>query len=141
MQPMHSGTELFAGAKKEGAFGHMILCGLGGIYIEVLKDVQAGLAPISEENALEMIKNLNSYKIIEGVRGQDPINATQFAEIICQEPFVDEVFDFFFFWVNGRGSGFITVHRFAVFIQNLVMVFFFHGLVHVHGVRICRGFE
>ena len=84
MQPMLNGTELFAGAKKEGAFGHLILCGLGGIYIEVLKDVQAGLTPVSEAYALEMIKNLNSYRIIEGVRGQEPINEKQFAETISR---------------------------------------------------------
>jgi acetyltransferase len=41
--------------KKEDKFGHFVLCGLGGIYIEVLKDVQASLAPISNEEALEMI--------------------------------------------------------------------------------------
>ena len=84
MQPMLNGTELFAGAKKEGAFGHLILCGLGGIYIEVLKDIQAGLTPVSEANALDMIKNLNSYKIIKGVRGQEPINEKQFAETISR---------------------------------------------------------
>jgi acetyltransferase len=82
LQPMLSGTELFVGAKKEEKFGHMVLCGLGGIFIEVLKDVNAGLAPISDQEADWMIKNLKSYKIIEGVRGQEGVNEILFREIV-----------------------------------------------------------
>ncbi|MEX1384298.1 acetate--CoA ligase family protein, partial [Lutibacter sp.] len=82
IQPMKKGIELFIGAKKETNFGHLVLCGLGGIYIEVLKDIQAGLAPISNNEAVEMIHNLKSYKIIQGVRNQKGINETKFAEII-----------------------------------------------------------
>ena len=82
LQPMLSGTELFVGAKKEEKFGHMVLCGLGGIFIEVLKDVNAGLAPISDQEADWMIKNLKSYKIIEGVRGQEGVNESLFREIV-----------------------------------------------------------
>ncbi len=84
IQPMLSGTELFVGAKKEGNFGHMVLCGLGGIFIEVLKDIQAGLAPISEIDSLIMIKNLKSYGIIKGARGQEGVNENLFAEIIAR---------------------------------------------------------
>ncbi|MGE4288315.1 MAG: acetate--CoA ligase family protein [Salinivirgaceae bacterium] len=84
LQPMLSGTELFAGAKKEDKFGHMVLCGLGGIFIEVLKDVQANLAPISPDEAITMIQNLRSYKIIQGVRGQEPVNEILFAEIVSR---------------------------------------------------------
>ncbi|GAB4280547.1 MAG: acetate--CoA ligase [Marinilabiliales bacterium] len=84
LQPMLSGTELFAGCKKEGKFGHLVLCGLGGIFIEVLKDVQSALAPISKEEAVYMIKNLKSYKIIEGVRGQEGVDIDKFADIIVR---------------------------------------------------------
>lgn len=79
-----SGTEVFIGAKKEGAFGHIVMCGLGGIFIEVLKDVNAGLAPLSREESLGMIRNLRSYKIIQGVRGQEPVNEERFAETIAR---------------------------------------------------------
>ncbi|MCT4600389.1 MAG: acetate--CoA ligase family protein [Marinifilaceae bacterium] len=79
-----SGTEVFIGAKREDKFGHMVLCGLGGIFIEVLKDVKAGLAPISEDEAGKMIKSLKSYKIIQGVRGQEPVNEAKFAEAISR---------------------------------------------------------
>ncbi|WP_299524730.1 acetate--CoA ligase family protein [uncultured Lutibacter sp.] len=84
LQPMKKGIELFIGAKKEGNFGHMVLCGLGGIYIEVLKDVNTSLAPVSQNEALEMIQNLKSYKIIQGVRNQEGINEDLFAEIITK---------------------------------------------------------
>ncbi|PXY01532.1 CoA ligase [Marinifilum breve] len=81
---MLSGTEVFIGAKREDKFGHMVLCGLGGIFIEVLKDVKASLAPISTEEAHEMIQGLNSYGIIKGVRGQEPVNEDRFAEAVTR---------------------------------------------------------
>ena len=82
IQPMLSGTELFVGAKREDKFGHMVLCGLGGIFIEVLEDVQAGLAPLSIEETHNMIQKLNSYGIIKGARGQEGVNENMFAEIV-----------------------------------------------------------
>ena len=84
IQPMLNGTELFVGAKYEDKFGHLILCGLGGIFIEVLKDVSYGLAPVGQNEALSMIRNLKSYKIIKGVRGQEGINEDKFADIIAR---------------------------------------------------------
>jgi acetyltransferase len=84
LQPMLSGTELFVGAKYEEKFGHMILCGMGGIFIEVLKDVQNGLVPICPSEAKDMIKSLKSYKIIEGVRGQKGVNQELFADILVR---------------------------------------------------------
>jgi len=84
VQPMKKGTELFIGAKKEDKFGHLVLCGLGGIYIEVLKDIQTSLAPVSKMEAAEMIQNLRSYKIIQGIRNQEGINENEFAEIITK---------------------------------------------------------
>ncbi|MGL5683075.1 MAG: acetate--CoA ligase family protein [Marinifilaceae bacterium] len=78
------GTEVFIGAKREDKFGHMVLCGLGGIFIEALKDVQAGLAPISVPEATDMIKRLRSYKIIQGTRGQEPVNEQSFAENVAR---------------------------------------------------------
>ncbi|MDI9535935.1 MAG: acetate--CoA ligase family protein, partial [Bacteroidota bacterium] len=82
MGEMISGTEVFIGAKREDKFGHMVLAGLGGIFIEVLHDVNASLSPVSKNEAEYMIKNLKSYKIIEGVRGQEGINQEIFAEQI-----------------------------------------------------------
>jgi len=84
MQPMLSGTELFIGAKRDDKFGHMVLCGLGGIFIEVFKDIQTNLIPISKKEAFEMIKSLKSYKIIQGIRGQKGVNEDMFAEMIIR---------------------------------------------------------
>ena len=79
---MKKGTELFIGAKKEDKFGHIILCGLGGIFIEVFKDFSAALSPVSQQEALDMIHNLKSYPLFQGVRGEKGINKRKFAEIV-----------------------------------------------------------
>jgi len=84
MQPLLSGRELFAGAKFEDKFGHMVLAGMGGIFIEVLKDVSTVLSPVSEEEAEKMIKSLKSYKLIKGTRGQEGINEAKFVDIIVR---------------------------------------------------------
>lgn len=84
VQPMLKGTELFIGAKYEEKFGHVVLCGLGGIFVEVLKDVSSGLAPLSYEEAYSMIRSLRAYKIIKGTRGQKGLNEEKFAEIIVR---------------------------------------------------------
>ena len=82
LQPMLKGQELFVGAKREGSFGHLIMVGLGGIFIEVLKDVQAGLAPLSRSDISFMIRNLKSNKMLEGVRGQPPISVEKWTDLI-----------------------------------------------------------
>ncbi|MBC8485455.1 MAG: acetate--CoA ligase family protein [Bacteroidetes bacterium] len=84
VQPMLSGIELFTGAKFEPKFGHIVLCGMGGIFIEVFKDVQSALAPAGTEEAKLMIKNLKCYKIFEGVRGQEGVSVNKFADIIVK---------------------------------------------------------
>ena len=84
VQPMLRGTELFIGAKYEEKFGHVVLCGLGGIFVEVLKDVSSGLAPLSYAEAYSMIHSLRAYKIIKGTRGQKGVNEEKFAEIIVR---------------------------------------------------------
>ena len=84
VQKMLRGTELFIGAKYEERFGHVVLCGLGGIFVEVLKDVSSGLAPLSLAEAQSMIHSLRGYKIIKGTRGQSGINERKYAEIIVR---------------------------------------------------------
>ena len=84
VQKMLKGTELFIGAKYEERFGHVVLCGLGGIFVEVLKDVSSGLAPLSYDEAYSMIHSLKGYKILKGTRGQKGINEQKYAEIIVR---------------------------------------------------------
>ena len=81
---MLSGQELFAGVSLEPGFGHMVLCGLGGIFVEVLKDVQSGLTPLGQEEALSMIRSLKGYKMIEGNRGQEGTDEYLFADILTR---------------------------------------------------------
>lgn len=81
---MASGTELFLGASYEPDFGHVVLCGMGGIYVEVLKDVSSGLAPLSHAEAHSMIESLKSYKILQGFRKQKGVNIDKFADILVR---------------------------------------------------------
>jgi acetyltransferase len=82
IQPMLSGHSVYVGAAKVSNFGHAIFCGLGGIYIEVLNDILSSLAPVSYEEALNMISRLKSYKIIQGARGQEGLNEKLFADVV-----------------------------------------------------------
>ncbi|MCK5742650.1 MAG: acetate--CoA ligase family protein, partial [Chlorobi bacterium] len=84
LQPMLSGRELFVGAKYESGYGHMILCGLGGIFIEVLKDVAYGLSPLGSDEASSMIRSIKAYDLIKGVRGQEGVDEAKFADIIVR---------------------------------------------------------
>ena len=84
MQQQVSGTEIYIGAKKEAGFGHQVLCGLGGIFVEVLKDVSAALAPVNEQEALNMIRHLRSYPILQGARGRNPVHENELAQVIVK---------------------------------------------------------
>ena len=84
VQPMLKGQELFLGAKYEEKFGHVVLCGLGGIFVEVLQDVSYGLSPLSYDEAYSMIRSLRGYPIIKGTRGQKGIDQNQYADIIVR---------------------------------------------------------
>jgi len=70
VQPMLKGRELFVGAKKEGTFGHLVMVGLGGIFIEIMKDIQVGLAPLNRQEVVEMIGRLKGRKLLDGVRAR-----------------------------------------------------------------------
>lgn len=84
MQQMLSGTELFAGAIREEKFGHQVMAGLGGIFIEILHDVQSGLAPLSKQEVDLMLHKLRGYKLLEGVRGQEGVHIELFKDIIMR---------------------------------------------------------
>ena len=84
VQKMIKGKELFIGAKYEPRFGHIVLCGMGGIFVEALKDVSSGLAPLSYNEAYSMIRSLRSYKIIQRTRGQKGLNEQKYAETVVR---------------------------------------------------------
>jgi acyl-CoA synthetase (NDP forming) len=84
IQPMLTGMEIYVGAKKEGNFGHTIVCGLGGIMIEVMQDVSMGLTPLSKPEIEQMISRLKAYPMLQGIRGKKGIAIDQFAQVILK---------------------------------------------------------
>jgi acetyltransferase len=82
IQPMFNGIEIFIGAKKETNFPHIIMCGLGGIFVEVIKDISIKMTPITFQSAQEMILKLKSYPILKGLRGKKGIDTEEFAGLI-----------------------------------------------------------
>ena len=82
-QEMAGGQELFIGAVREEPFGHLIMTGLGGIYIEVLKDLAEELVPVTTKRAKEMLESLQSYPLLQGVRGKAGIDIERFTRYIA----------------------------------------------------------
>ncbi|HQT45095.1 MAG TPA: acetate--CoA ligase family protein, partial [Candidatus Micrarchaeota archaeon] len=78
------GFELIIGGMKDSQFGHLVMVGLGGIYVEVMKDFAFRICPVSKPDAVEMIHSLKSYKIISGARGKKPIDEGALAEMIVR---------------------------------------------------------
>ena len=75
MQKMaRPGTEVIIGMSKDPQFGPVLMFGLGGILVEILKDVSFRIVPLTRRDAREMIKELKGYPILEGYRGQEPAN-------------------------------------------------------------------
>ncbi len=84
IQSMHKGAELFAGIKYEPDFGHLILCGLGGIYVEIFKDTQSALAPLTLTEATDMIERLKGKNILKGARGIEPVEISRYADVLVK---------------------------------------------------------
>jgi len=82
VQKMEKGIEVAVGMKRDPQFGPVLMFGLGGVFIEVLKDVVFRVAPVGEKEALKMIKEIKGYKILEGYRSQKPANIKKIAKII-----------------------------------------------------------
>lgn len=76
------GKELIIGSNLEQGFGPVIMLGMGGIYVEVLKDVTFRLAPITENEADDMINSIKTKKLLEGVRGEKPSDLKKLSELI-----------------------------------------------------------
>jgi acetyltransferase len=72
VQEMVQGTEVLIGARTDPQFGPFLIVGLGGIFVEVLKDVAVRLLPVDAREARAMLKELRGHKVLEGVRGQGP---------------------------------------------------------------------
>ncbi len=84
IQAQKQGMELFAGVKKEGNFGHLLFFGLGGIFIEVFKDVRKILSPTNKKEIDYQLRKLQSYPILKGIRGKKGIDIEKFENLILQ---------------------------------------------------------
>jgi len=74
VQEYIEGKFVITGLKKDPTFGHVIAFGLGGIFTEIIKDVSFRVCPITKKEAIEMIKEIKAYKILNGTRGEKPVN-------------------------------------------------------------------
>ena len=75
-----SAKETILGASQDPTFGPVIMFGLGGIYVEVLKDVVFGVAPIDEQEAINMVESIKTIKLLKGVRGEKPSDLKAIAD-------------------------------------------------------------
>jgi acetyltransferase len=78
------GKEIILGMTRDPRFGPLLMFGLGGIYTEALRDVSFRLAPIRENVASEMVKDIRSYRLLEGVRGEPPSDMPAIAECLMR---------------------------------------------------------
>lgn len=78
------GVEMIIGVKNYRKFGPSILCGLGGVFVEVFKDVSLSIAPLSEVEAMRMIRSLKAYKLLDGYRGSKPCDVASLAKLLVR---------------------------------------------------------
>src|SRR4051794_16977243 len=81
-QMLQGGQEVIVGAVTDGSFGKLVAFGLGGVLVEVLKDITFRMAPASKEDALSMLDGIQAAEMLKGVRGSDPANRDAIADII-----------------------------------------------------------
>jgi len=110
-----SGKEIILGAKHDLIFGPLIMFGLGGIYVQVFKDVVFRMAPISRQEGMRMIESIKSIKLLRGVRGERPSdlkavvnNLQRLSQLVTDFPEIEE-FDINPLIVLEEGKGAFTV--------------------------------
>jgi acyl-CoA synthetase (NDP forming) len=92
------GLETIIGMNRDAQFGPVLMFGLGGIFVEILKDVSFRLVPVSEIDAAEMVREIKGYALLTGYRGQLPVDVkklekliVQVSDFIVQNPDVEEL--------------------------------------------------
>ena len=83
-QMLAGGTEVIVGSITDGSFGKLVAFGLGGVLVEVLKDVTFRLAPATTQDALSMLDGIQAHDMLKGVRGGDPVNREALADVIVK---------------------------------------------------------
>ena len=82
VEMVKGGKEMIIGSKLEPGFGPVIMLGMGGIYVEILKDVTFRLAPVTDKEANDMISSIKTQKLLKGVRGEKPSDINKLSECI-----------------------------------------------------------
>lgn len=78
------GVELIIGGKKDPQFGHMIVLGLGGVYVEIFRDISARICPLAASDVDEMVAELKVHPLLEGARGAKPINKKALERLVLK---------------------------------------------------------
>lgn len=78
------GVEVIVGMSKDAQFGPVLMFGLGGILVEILKDVSFRIVPLVKRDAAEMIKEIKGYPLLEGYRGQEPVDVANLEDMILK---------------------------------------------------------
>jgi acetyl coenzyme A synthetase (ADP forming)-like protein len=83
-QMLAGGTEVIVGSITDGSFGKLVAFGLGGVLVEILKDVTFRLAPATKQDALSMLDGIQAHEMLHGVRGGDPVSRDALADVIVK---------------------------------------------------------
>jgi acetyltransferase len=83
-QQMQGGKEVIVGMNRDPQFGPLVMFGLGGIYVEVLKDVSFRIAPFSRDEANEMIREIRSFNLLRGIRGEVRSDIDAIVEVLLK---------------------------------------------------------
>jgi len=116
LQPMLSGgREVIIGMIRDPTFGPMLMFGLGGVYVEILKDVRFAIAPVNEKEARDMITGIKTYPLLAGSRGSKPSDIDALADtilkvsrLVCDFPEIEE-FEINPMMVFEKGMGALAV--------------------------------
>lgn len=114
-EQVNADTEIIIGMNRDPQFGPLLMFGLGGIYVEILKDVSFRVAPINRREAIEMIQEIHSYPLLEGVRGRPGVdkeaiveNILRLSQLVTRHPHIYEM-DINPLLVAPKGKGSYTV--------------------------------
>jgi acetyltransferase len=78
------GVECFVGGRQDPVFGPIVIAGLGGIFLEIFKDTSIRLAPVTKNEAMDMLKKLKAYPVLQGARGKKTTDMDAFCDVICR---------------------------------------------------------
>jgi acetyltransferase len=81
---IQGGKEVILGMVRDPQFGPVVMFGLGGIYVEIMKDVAFRIAPLSVENAQEMVREIKSFPLLQGARGEKPVHIEAIVEALLR---------------------------------------------------------